>query len=191
MLQLVDVIERVPPDGWDKPGLGEWTIRELAAHVISALESPAVYEEHNGPPAAESAAAYYIQAMSSPRVHEEVAERARESAALFGDNPTEAARATAARTLQVIEALDDDAPVVTTIGVVRLVDYLPTRALEAVIHTLDIADAAGVSVTPEQDALTVSLALLSEIAVEHGDGTMLALALSGRRGLPEGFNVLG
>ena len=46
-------------------------------------------------------------------------------------------------------------------------------------------------VEPSHDALTVSLALLGEIAVEHGDGVALAMALSGRRSLPEGFNVLG
>ena len=141
--------------------------------------------------AAEGAAAYYVQAMSSPRVHEEVAERARTRAASFGDSPVEAARAVVAGTLDAVDALDDSALVTTNVGPVRLVDYLSTRVLEIVIHTMDVSLAAGVPVETSREALTVTLALLSDIAVEHGDGAALAMALSGRRSLPEGFNVLG
>ena len=100
-------------------------------------------------------------------------------------------RAIADRTLAAIEGLDDDAPVATPFGTVRLVDYVPTPLLEVVIHTLDIADAAEVTFEPSHDALNATLALLSEIAVAHGDGIWLAMALSGRRSLPEGLNVLG
>ena len=93
--------------------------------------------------------------------------------------------------IERVRKLDDAAPVTTTIGPVRLVDFLPTRVMEVVIHTLDIAEAAGLAVEPSHDALTATLALLSDIAVAHGDGIALAMALSGRRSLPEGFNVLG
>ena len=79
----------------------------------------------------------------------------------------------------------------TPFGTLRLVVYLPTPVLELVIHTLDIADAAEVTFEPSHDALNATLALLSELAVAHGDGIALAMALSGRRSLPEGFNVLG
>ena len=190
-LQLVDVLERVPSDAWEKPGLGEWTVRELVAHVLKIFDGPVTSEEQDRPLAADSAAAYYVLAMSSPRIHEEVAERARESAASIGDDPAEAVRAIVARSLEAVACLGDDAPVSTTVGAIRLVDYLPTRVVEIVIHAQDVAEAAGVSFEPSHDALTVSLALLGEIAVEHGDGAALAMALSGRRSLPEGFNVLG
>ena len=129
--------------------------------------------------------------MSSPRAHEEVAERARESAELLGDDPAEAVLARVSGTLAVIDSLDDSAPVTTSIGAVRLIDYLPTRVLEIVVHTLDVAQAAAVPVELSHDALTVTLALLGEIAVAHGDGAALAMALSGRRSLAGDFNVLG
>lgn len=96
-----------------------------------------------------------------------------------------------ARCLGFVEGQGDDAPVTTSIGPVRLVDYLPTRVLEVVIHTLDVAEAAGVAFDPGDGGLTFSLALLGEIAVQHGDGAALALAISGRRSLGEGYNVLG
>ena len=81
--------------------------------------------------------------MSSPRAHEEVAERARESAELLGDNPAEAVLAKVSEVLAIIDSLDDSAPVTTSIGAVRLIDYLPTRVLEIVVHTLDVARLAG------------------------------------------------
>lgn len=189
--QFVEVVEGIPSDGWQKPGLGEWTIRELVAHVLGAFNGPVASEEGKGSIAAESAAAYYVKAMSSPRSHEGVAERARVSAASLGDDLAAAARASVARSLEAVEALDDTTPVETTVGAVRLEDYLPTRILEIVIHAMDVADAAGVTFEPGHDGLKVSLALLGEIAVENGDGAALALGLSGRRPLAEGFNVLG
>ena len=189
--QFVEVVERVPSDAWDTTGLGEWSIRELVGHVVGVIDGVVADAGHAAPMVAEGAAAYYVQAMSSPRVHEEVAERARTRAASFGDSPVEAARAVVARTLDAVDVLDDDAPVTTNVGTVRLVEYLPTPVLEVVVHTLDIADAAEVTFEPSSDALNATLALLSDIAVAHGDGIALALALSGRRSLPEGFNVLG
>ena len=189
-LQFIDVVERTPAEAWDAPGLGEWTLRELVAHVLGAFRGPDIAEPDGGEIAAESAAAYYVKAMDSPRIHEEVAERARRSVEAFGEDLAEAARTVVARCVGAVEGLDDNAAVATNIGAVRLIDYLPTRVLEVVVHTLDIADAAGVAFEPGHDGLRVSLALLGEIAVENGDGAALALGLSGRRALPGGYNVL-
>ena len=189
--QLVDVAERIPSEGWEKPGLGEWTVRELLSHVVGAVEAPIAYAGQAGPIDMDDAAEYYISAMASPSIHQEVAERARQGVERLGDDPASALRTVAARTVAALEEFADDDPMSTSFGTVRLVDYLPTRILEVVVHTLDIAAAAGIPVEPPPDALRVSLALLGDIAVRQGEGAMLALALSGRRSLPEGYNVLG
>ena len=189
--QCVEVIERIPPDAWDKPGLGAWTIRELVAHTLRVIEGTTAYAGESTPVDTARAADYYIRAMSTPRVHEQIAERAREGAALLGGDPAQAARTVANRTLAALDALDDAAAMTTPFGTLRLVDYLPARILEIVVHTLDIGHAAEVPVEPSPDALTVTLALLGELAVKRGEGIALALALSGRRSLPDGFNVLG
>lgn len=189
--QLVDVAGRIPPEGWEKPGLGEWTVRELLSHVVGAIEAPIAYAGQARQIDMDDAAEYYISAMASPSIHQEVAERARQGVERLGDDPASALRAVVARTLAALEEFADDDPMSTSFGTVRLVDYLPTRILEVVVHTLDIAAAAGIPVEPPPDALRVSLALLGDIAVRQGEGAMLALALSGRRSLPEGYNVLG
>ena len=188
--QLVDVVERIPQDGWDNPGLGEWTVRELVAHVLGAIDGPVAYAGRAKPIDMEGAAQYYARAMSSPSIHQEVAERARQGVERLGDDPAAAVRAVADRTLAAVEGFADDEPLATPFGTVRLADYLPTRILEAVVHTLDIAEAAGIAAEPSQGSLRVTVALLGDIAVDRGDGAVLALALSGRRALPGGYNAL-
>lgn len=34
---FVEVLAHVSPDGWDAPGLGVWTVRDLAGHTSRAL----------------------------------------------------------------------------------------------------------------------------------------------------------
>ena len=34
---LVELVQRLPPDRWDKPGLGEWNLRALVGHTSRAL----------------------------------------------------------------------------------------------------------------------------------------------------------
>ncbi len=191
VLQLVDVVGRIPADGWGKPGLGEWNVLELVAHVMRAVEGPVVYSGQVRPVDMEGAATYYLQAMAAPDIHAQVAERARQSTATLGDDPATAARAIAEGALAAIEQMDDDAPVSTPFGTVRLIDYLPTRVLEVVVHAMDIAGAVGVEVAPPEAAQHVSLALLGEIAVAQSEGTTLMMALCGRHPLPTGYNVLG
>ena len=189
--QLVEVVEQIPEDAWERVGLGSWNVRELVAHIVRIIDRTAAYAGAPGTVDTESAAAYYVHAMSRPGANEAIAARARASVGLLGDDPARAARTIGERTLAVVGTLDDDAPVVTPFGTLRLADYLPTRILEIVLHTLDVARAVGISVVPARSALTVTLSLLAEIAVEHGDGVAVALALSGRQPLPDGYSPFG
>lgn len=189
--QFVEVVEQVPEDAWERAGLGSWNVRELVAHVVRIVDRTAAYAGVPGTVDTESAATYYVHAMSRPGVNEAIAERARASVGLLGDDPARAARTIGERTLAVVGTLDDDAPVVTPFGTLRFADYLPTRILEIVLHTLDVARAAAISVVPARSALTVTLSLLAEIAVEHGGGVAVVLALSGRQPLPDGYSPFG
>ena len=189
--QLTEVVRLIPPDAWGKPALGEWSVRELTAHVVRVVGGAITYASPGSPITLESAADYYVQAMSSPRIHEQIAERAREAVVDLGDDPLEALQAVAERTMTAIAERDGNAPIASPFGGLRLDDYLPTRTLEIVIHTMDIAEAVSVPYEPSPNALNATVTLLAEIAVIHGDGTALMLALSGRQALPAGFNVLG
>lgn len=188
VLQFAEVVEQIPEGAWEQPGLGSWSVRELVAHTVRIIDRTAAYAGVSGPVDTKSAAAYYVRAMSTPGVNEAIAERARASVGLLGDDPARAARTIGERTLAVVAALDDDASAVTPFGTLRVADYLPTRILEVVLHTLDIARAVGIAVVPARSALSVTLSLLAEMAAEHGDGEAVALALSGRQPLPDGYS---
>ena len=191
MQQFVGAVDRIPPSVWDKPGLGIWTVRELVAHVVRIIQRTAVYAEQSAPIDTESGAAYYSRALSTPNVSDLIAERARASVALLGDSPKEAAHVIATQTLETIGGMDDEASVATPFGTLRLIDYLATRTLELVLHTLDLSRAAQFPVETSRTALTSTLDLLIAIAIERGDGTAVVLALSGRQTLPDDFNLLG
>ena len=187
---FVETLERVPGDAWDKPGLGEWSIREVAAHVVRMLERAIEYSAQPAPVDTESAAAYYLRAMSTPGVHARITKGARESVGLLGAHPAASARAIGERTLAAMDALDAGASAVTPFGTVGITNYLATRVLEVALHTLDVARAAGITVALPPDALAFTLRLLADIAAARGNGDALALALSGRAPLPGGYNVL-
>ena len=189
--QLVETIERVPQTAWGKQGLGEWTVRELTAHVVRIVDRTAAYAVPRSSIDTENGAAYYAKALSTPNINEDIAVRARQSVAILGDDPAEAARRISNITLKAIDELDDATPMVTPFGTVRLIDYLETRVLEFVIHGQDISRATDVPLKTTRAALTTSLHLLSEIAEKRGKGTEVALALTGRLTSPEKFNVLG
>ena len=42
---FLDVVRRVSVDAWSRPGLGEWTVRELAAHTARAFTTIELYLE--------------------------------------------------------------------------------------------------------------------------------------------------
>lgn len=72
----------------------------------------------------------------------------------------------------------------------RLLDYLPTRIFELTIHTLDLATAAALAVTPPEAAARVTSTLVVELALSGGKIAPLLRATTGRGPLPAGFSVL-
>ncbi len=69
-------------------------------------------------------------------------------------------------------------------------DYLPTRTLELIVHTLDLARAVELRARPPAQPLSTTLALLANLALLQGEGPDVALALTGRGPLPPGFSVM-
>lgn len=70
VLQVVDVVERVPPEAWEKPELGERTAHELVAHAMPSVECPVVNSRQPKAVDMYGATTYYLRAMSSPTIHE-------------------------------------------------------------------------------------------------------------------------
>jgi hypothetical protein len=70
-----------------------------------------------------------------------------------------------------------------------LVDYLPSRIAELVIHALDIAAAIDEFPTPPPLAGRIALQCLAAMAVRRDCAGEVLRALSGRAPLPDGFSL--
>jgi uncharacterized protein (TIGR03083 family) len=180
---FLSLVDRVPPDGWHAPALGVWTVRDLVGHTSRALST---VEDYLAEPAENadvaSATAYYRAVLSRPGVHEAVAERGRKAAAALGKD------ALAERVLSRVGQAGEDTLVTTPVGGMRLGDYLPTRTVELTVHGVDLAAATGLDGVPPWEPMVSTLRLLVEARPDMGP--LLLQSLTGRRPLPEDFNVL-
>ncbi|HEY8094268.1 MAG TPA: maleylpyruvate isomerase family mycothiol-dependent enzyme [Acidimicrobiales bacterium] len=176
----------VGPDQWDQPGLGEWTVRELAAHALRAFQTLQRHCDTRAEgPVVEAAPGYYRAVAQIADVHAGVAQRGHEAGAQLVD-PFATARMTVEQALGRLAATSDEHVGETFAGPMRLADYLPTRVVELGIHTLDLQRATGQPLTLPASATGVILGTLAELS----DVPLLLLAMTGRQALPDGFNVL-
>jgi len=176
---------------WDEPGLGEWMVRDLVGHTSRALLTVEAYlQGEQGAPEVSSATEYFQRALASIGDPAAVARRGRDAGIALGDDPVEAVSDIAARVLALVDAAPDAALAATPAGVMRLLDYLPTRTFELTVHTCDLAVALGVAPQPPEQAALQSLTLVAELAVGAGWSAPLLLATTGRCGLPMGYTVL-
>ena len=176
---LVAVTGTVPRDRWDGPGLGEWSLRELAAHADRGQTTVVEYLLHPREPEPPDSD-YFTE--------ENVAARAREAVAALGDDPAAAIDASSRRAVELLERTPSDAVVGGPAGTMPLALYLPSRTAELTIHGLDIARALGVEVTPPPRALRESLLFVAHRASSRS-GEEVLLALTGRGRLPDGYSA--
>jgi uncharacterized protein (TIGR03083 family) len=186
----------VREDDWARPGLGVWTLRDLAGHTSRALLTVESYLDPattTQQPSLADVEAYFAAA-GAAGAHADpaaIAERGRQAGIALGDDPAAAVAAIVERVLAMVDQADDNALVTTPMNTMTLVGYLPTRTFELVVHTLDIAAAAGVRPPDALDRpLASCLALAGRLAVSQGRGPEVLLALTGRRPLAAGFSVL-
>ena len=146
---FVETVRLVPGDLWDAPALGVWSVRSLVGHASRAL---LIVEQFAAvaPAAVDIAdsADYYRRAFTGEGTNERIAERGRLTGEELGDDPAGAVAALRDRVLAAVDALPDDHPLGTLIGGIRLIDYLPGRTTELVVHTLDLGRAVGVDGPP-------------------------------------------
>jgi uncharacterized protein (TIGR03083 family) len=181
----------VGPERWERPGLGEWSVRDLVGHTSRALLT---VETYLGRPAeaveALTPVDYFLKVRTltggSPA---QVAQRGREAGAALGPDPGGAVREIADRVLALVARTDEAQLITTPVGGMRLGAYLPTRTFELVVHTLDLATAINTPAQPPPEALAASLEIAAGLALHSGRGVEALLALTGRP-LPSGFSVV-
>lgn len=188
----------IPANAWDGPGLGEWTVRDLTGHTARALLTVETYLDvaDPGPVELHHPVEYYEVVGTTYADPAAIVERGRTAGRALGPDPAATVAEAAARVTARIEATPDDAPVATPAGVMRLVDYLPSRVLELTVHRRDITAALGIiasedlGATVERPAVQLAALLAAGVAIELPAALDLLLALTGRRPLPPTVTVV-
>jgi uncharacterized protein (TIGR03083 family) len=167
---------------WDRPGLGEWSVRELVAHGARAFRTIAEYASGDvkDPTPIATAAEYFriVLAEETPHVH--IAERARREAAVEADW-TVATDVYWAAADRVVGGAEPDAPMHLFVGVMPFSQYLPTRVVELVVHGTDLAKAIAIPSPPPRASARIALEVLLDLAPADDLGT-IARFLTGRPG---------
>jgi uncharacterized protein (TIGR03083 family) len=190
---FVTTASQVGDDQWDLPGLGEWTVRDLVGHTARAMLTVQQFTSRDATLIAEvpSSVAYSQRAFAGEGTNARVAERGRQTAQSLGPDLPSAVARLASEVSALIDALPDDHIFASLIGGITLVDYLPTRTVELVVHTLDLQAATGIKGEPPRDAMLSTLHLLAELAVDTPNAGHLALLATGRDAWVGPFSVIG
>ncbi|CAL9299304.1 sterol carrier family protein [Streptomyces sp. NPDC052644] len=169
-------VERLTPEQLALPTrLGEWTVRELAAHIAMVLRSvvrgveapePAVRDVGLADwPAATRGFAGAVDADTR-----ELAEWAEESgglAELYARTERDFAAALA--------AAPDERLIVTRFGGMPLGDFLVTRTVELTVHTDDLNAATGLAVPHDRQALAACARVLADALAAKAPGGSVEL----------------
>lgn len=114
---------------WEAPGLGEWTVRDLAGHVNRAIGNVTAYLEAGTEPGAQfvdGPVAYY-RAFWGRHDDEGVAERGRLAGQALGEEPARTIERDRVLAMAVVDRTPDDARLRTPVGTMTLAGYLPSR----------------------------------------------------------------
>jgi uncharacterized protein (TIGR03083 family) len=191
---FLELVDRIPADAWDGPGLGEWTLRSLVGHAGRSLVTVSTYLGTRATDVAAASPAEYLDITARLAVgaaRDAITQRGVAAGEALGGDPAGALREWYAAAQAALDALGPDDPVVeTAAGGMRVSAYLPTRTFELTVHSLDVARATGLDHTPPDAALAESLAVAAASAQQQGLGPAVLLALTGREPLPAGCSVV-
>ncbi|GAA2344026.1 maleylpyruvate isomerase family mycothiol-dependent enzyme [Streptomyces kunmingensis] len=148
--------------------LGDWTVRELLAHLSMALGAVDRSLALPEPSKAEVAALDWPFATAVNA--EGIADRSRSLALDHPDLPALLAR-TEERFVANLEATADARPLPVGAGAMSFADYLVTRTVELVVHTDDLNDAVpGLDVPFDRQALAACTRLLADALAVKAPG---------------------
>lgn len=189
---FLDLVRRIPLERWDEPALGVWSVRSLVGHTTRALLTVETYLHADEPghvsiPTAEN---YYAAVYSQYSEPEEVAERGVQAGVWLGDDPVSKIAEARMTAIALIEAQHEGRAVSIGGMGIPLDEYLRTRVMELVVHSIDLARATGEEHGQPARCVAAVAVLAAGIAAANGHGEELVLALTGRGAMPEGYSVV-
>jgi uncharacterized protein (TIGR03083 family) len=178
---FADLVDGLPADLTGR-GLGDWDLRALVGHASRSLITVIDYLAAPPPGSVtlDSAAAYVGLLAEAANGDPGIVARGQQAGAALGDDAPAAVRRLLETVTDRVVAATPDRVVTTFGGGMRLVDYLPTRTFELVVHGFDIAAATGLVFSPAPNALAEAATLAAEVAVRRGEGGRFLRVVTGR-----------
>lgn len=158
-----DTLNLVPEDAWARPALGEWSLHELAAHLVRQADRVSAYDDaaDREPPDAKAVVDRFSYFEGVAQLAADVAQRGREQAA--GVSPGEwpsrfglAWRASAERFQQI----GGDRLLPSVRGAIRADEFLATRVLEVTVHHMDLRTALDLPPAPAAEGGQLTMRIL-------------------------------
>ena len=181
-------------DDWARPGLEGWSVRMLVGHTSRSLTTVRDYLAAGAgkPVTLMHAFDYYpaINAQFSSANASEFSARAQAAAESLGSDPVRWLETLARDVFAQVQNTPDDAPLETLVGGMRLIDYLPSRIFELVVHSADLALAIGRPYRPDTQASLIAWSVGAAVAALSPDPMPGLLALTGRAPLPQGYSIV-
>lgn len=145
-----------------------WSVRDLAAHVATAVETVSRNLERDEPARAELTLVQWPFATAARAA--DICDGTRELAAAHPDVDALYAR-TAERLAAALAAAPGERLLAARTGAMTLADYLVTRTVELVVHTDDLNDAVpGLDVAYDRQALAAATRLLADALAARAPG---------------------
>ncbi|MEV6165528.1 sterol carrier family protein [Streptomyces sp. NPDC052052] len=149
--------------------LGDWTVRELAAHLTMGLSHLVRMLEQPEPALAAPEVALLDWPFSTADRAAPIADGTK---ALAADRPDLDALygEVAERFEELVPGAPEDRLLQAPAGTMRLADFLVTRTVELVVHTDDLNDAAGLDIPYDRQALAACTRLLADALADRAPG---------------------
>ncbi|MEU9338090.1 sterol carrier family protein [Streptomyces sp. NPDC048290] len=148
--------------------LGDWTVRELAAHLAMAVGAVARSLDHDEPARADFTPLDY--AAVTGRHAEDVADAARRLAAAHPDLDA-LYTATGRELTERTDGVPGSRVVETRVGATTLTGFLVTRTIELVVHTDDLAAAVpGLEIPYDRQALAACTRVFADTLAAKAPG---------------------
>ncbi|MGW7611071.1 sterol carrier family protein [Streptomyces sp. NPDC054766] len=147
--------------------LGDWTVRELAAHITMAVETVSRHLDLPAPGAKELALLDWPFGTAARAG--DIADGTRALAAAHPDLDALYA-GVGARITEHLATAPDDRLLGVPAGAMTLADYLVTRTVELVVHTDDLNRAAGTDIPFDRQALAACTRLLADALAVKAPG---------------------
>ncbi|OAH14973.1 maleylpyruvate isomerase family mycothiol-dependent enzyme [Streptomyces jeddahensis] len=149
--------------------LGDWTVRDLAAHITMAVESVSRILDEEPPARQDVSLMEYPSLSLTPGLAEAVAEGSRALAAAHADLDALYTR-TAGRIEERLPGAPDERLLATRLGAMTLLDYLVTRTVELIVHTDDLNRATGLDIPLDRQALAACTRVLADALADRAPG---------------------